>query len=144
MARIYYKLPEIVPITKRDETLELIPAELQRVYRELLEANVRKMNPNVSGMNRIIQHEKVSMKSKMREIIRELLKKGRLKFSEIFSFKLRSTTDIVTGFLAILELARMKRVKLEQRKAFDEIYIKKAEPAEQMQGYNQEHLDNLA
>ncbi|NLV36257.1 MAG: segregation/condensation protein A [Clostridiaceae bacterium] len=143
-ARIYYKLPEIVPITKRDETLELIPAELQRVYRELLEANVRKMNPNVSGMNRIIQHEKVSMKSKMREIIRELLKKGRLKFSEIFSFKLRSTTDIVTGFLAILELARMKRVKLEQRKAFDEIYIKKAEPAEQMQGYNQEHLDNLA
>jgi segregation and condensation protein A len=62
----------------------------------------------------------------------------------MFSFKHRSTTDIVTGFLAILELARLKKVKLEQRKAFDEIYIKKAEPAEEMQKYEQEHLDNLA
>ncbi len=143
-ARVCYKLPEIVPITKRDETLELIPAELHRIYMELLEANKRKMNPDVSGINRIIQHEKVSMKSKMREIIRELLKKSRLKFSELFSFRLKSTTDVVTGFMAILELARMKKVKLEQRKAFDEIYIMRAEVSAGQKKYEQEHLDNLA
>ena len=143
-AQVLYKLPEIVPFTKKDEILDLIPDELIRIYKELLEKNKKKMNPNVSGMNRIIQHEKVSMKSKMREVIRELLKKSRLRFSDLFSFKLKSPTDIITGFMAILELAKLKKVKLEQRKAFDEIYINKVELSADLVKFDQEQLDNLA
>lgn len=142
--RVYYKLPEIIPFTRKEETLELIPAELQRIYTELLEKNKRKMNPNVSGMNRIIQHEKVSLRSKMREVIRELLQKGRVRFTELFSLKHRSPTDVITGFMAILELAKLKRVKLEQRKQFDEIYIHKAESAAELMKFEQEHIDNMA
>lgn len=143
-ARVYYKLPEIIQVTKKEETLELIPGELQRIYTELLEKNRKKMNPNVSGMNRIIQHEKVSLRSKMREIIRELLKRSHLKFSELFSLKHKSPTDVITCFMAILELAKLKKVKLEQRKQFDDIYIHKAETSMDLLQFEQENMDNMA
>lgn len=143
-SKVYYKLPELIPFTRKEETLELIPAELQRIYMELLEKNKRKMNPNVSGMNRIIQHEKVSLRSKMREIIRELLLKSRVKFSDLFSFKHKSLTDIITGFMAILELAKLKRIKIEQRKQFDEIIIHKTGHSLELLQFEQEHIDNMA
>ncbi len=143
-AQAYYKLPEIIQFTRRDEILELVPDELKRIYISLLEENKKKMNPNVSGMNQIIQHEKVSLKSKMREIVRELLKKSRLKFSELFSLKKKSPTDVITGFMAILELAKLKRVKLEQRAPLDEIYIQKADLSAGLPEFEDEHLDNLA
>ncbi len=143
-ARVYYKLPEIIQFTKKEETLELIPGELLRIYSELLEKNKKKMNTNVSGMNRIIQHEKVSLRSKMREIIRELLKRSRVKFSELFSLKHKSPTDVITGFMAILELAKQKKVKLEQRKQFDEIYIHKAQTLMDLNQFEQENLNNMA
>ena len=142
--QVFYKLPEIIQVARREETLELIPGELQRIYTELLEKNKKKMNPNVSGMTRIIQHEKVSMRSKMREVIRALLVKNHLRFSEIFSLKHKSPLDVITGFMAILELAKLKKVKLEQRKQFDEIYINKAEQSSDLLLYEQEHLDNMA
>lgn len=122
---LYYKLPEVIRFTRSDEILELSPPELKRLYSELLERNRKKVNPNVSGMNQIIQHEKVSLKSKMREIIRELIKRSSFKFSELFSWRHISKIDVVTGFLAILELAKLKKVKLEQRKQFSEIYVHK-------------------
>ncbi len=143
-ARVWWKLPEVISFTRKDEVLELVPEELKRVYTELLEKNRRKMNPDTSGMNRIIQHEKVSMKSKMREIIRELIRRGRFKFSELFSFRTKSRTDVVTGFMAVLELARMRKLRLEQRRSFGEIYVNKVEMTSELLKYEQEKLDNMA
>lgn len=143
-SRVYWKLPEVISFARKDEVLELIPSELKRIYLELLDKNRKKMNPNVSGMTRIIQHEKVSMKSKMREIIRELIKRSRIRFSELFSLRTKSPTDIVTGFMAALELAKLKKIRLEQRKTFGEIYINKVEGACELQRFDEEKLDNMA
>ncbi len=143
-ARVWWKLPEVISFTRKDEGLELVPEKLKRFYTELLEKNRRKMNPDTSGMNRIIQHEKVSMKSKMREIIRELIRRGRFKFSELFSFRTKSRTDVVTGFMAVLELARMRKLRLEQRRSFGEIYVNKVEMTSELLKYEQEKLDNMA
>ncbi len=143
-SKVCWKLPEVISFARKDEVMELIPEELKRVYTELLEKNKRKMNPNVSGMNRIIQHEKVSMRSKIREIVRELIKRGRFKFSELFSFRTKSPTDVVTGFMAILELARLKKVRLEQRRVFGEIYVNKIEMTSELMKFEQEKLDNMA
>jgi segregation and condensation protein A len=143
-SKVYFKLPEIIQYVKRDEVLELIPGELKRIYTELLERNIKKINPNVSGINRIIQHEKVSMKSKMREIIRALLTKSRVRFSELFSFKQKSVTDVITGFLASLELAKREKITLEQKRQFDEIYINKAKSPVGTQMFEQGSIDNMA
>lgn len=141
---LYYKLPEAIQFTRSDETLELSPPELKRVYSELLQRNRKKINPNVSGMNQIIQHEKVSLKNKMREIVRELLQRSSFRFSELFSLKHKSRLDVVTGFLAILELAKLKRVKLEQRKQFSDIYIHKSGLAQELLKEEEEPGDNMA
>ena len=143
-SKVYWKLPEVITFTRKDEIIELKPDELRKVYIELMEKNKKKLNPNAIGMNRIIQHEKVSMKSKMREIIRELIRKGRFRFSELFSFKSKSVTDVVTGFMAILELAKLKKVSLEQKKTFGEIYVSKVEMTSELLKYEHEKLDNMA
>ncbi len=142
--QVYYKLPEAIAFSTREETLELIPEELKRIYTELLARNKKKINPNVSGMNRIIQHEKVSLRSKMREIVRALLNKGRIRFSELFSLKQKSPLDVITGFMAILELAKLKKVKLEQRRQFDDIYIHKAGPSLDLAQFEKEQMDIMA
>lgn len=141
---LYYKLPEAIQFTRSDETLELSPPELIRVYRELLERNRKKINPNVSGMNQIIQHEKVSLRSKMREIMRELLRRTSFKFSELFSLRHKSRMDVLTGFLAILELAKQKRVTLDQRKQFSDIYIHKSELSQEPEDERDEPADSMA
>jgi len=71
---------------------------------------------NTGKMTQIVQHEKVTLRSKIRDIIRTLLKKPIFKFSELFSPKTRSRLEIVTGFLAILELAKLKKITLIQPK----------------------------
>lgn len=141
---LYYKLPEAIQFTRSDEILELSPPELKRIYSGLLESNRKKLNPNVSGMNQIIQHEKVSLKSKMREIARELLRRSSFRFSELFSLKHKSRLDVVTGFLAILELAKLKRIKLEQRRQFSDIYIYKSGPVRDVPDEEDEPADNMA
>lgn len=118
-----YKLPEAIQFTREDETIELSPQELCRIYGNLLEKNRKKINPNVSGISQIIQHEKVSLKSKMREILRELVNRVVVCFGEMFGPKYKSKTDIVTGFLAMLELAKLKKVRLEQENHLEDIYI---------------------
>jgi segregation and condensation protein A len=144
-AKVFYKLPEIIGVPDNEEVLELEPCKLRDVYLELLDKNKRKINPN-ANINRVIQHEKVSLKSKMREIVRELLKKSRLRFSELFSFGIRSTADIVMGFMAALELAKMKKIKINQRKMFGEIYMDRIDPLPEKSGivFEQEKLDNMA
>jgi segregation and condensation protein A len=121
--KLVYKLPEVIEFIREDETLELSPEELKRVYTELLEKNKRKMNNNAGRMAQLIQHEKVSLRSKIREIVKQLLSKTCFIFSDIFNLKVKSKTEVVTGFLAMLELSKLKKVRLEQNKQFSDIVI---------------------
>ena len=121
--KVFYKLPEIIEFDHEEQLLELSSDELKRVYLEIIERNEKKINKNVGRITQIIQHEKVSLKSKMREVLRTLLNKAFLKFSELFSLNSRSRTEVVTGFMAVLELSKMKKVRLQQKKQFSDILI---------------------
>lgn len=121
--KVYYKLPEIIEFAQEEEIIELSAAELRSSYIELLEKNRKKMNNTVAKMTTIIQHEKVSLKSKMREVLVFLFKRTFFRFSELFSLKSKSRIEVVTGFMAILELSKLKRVSLEQHSQFSEIII---------------------
>lgn len=69
-----------------------------------------------------IRRDEISVKDRIREIV-ETLKSGtgRIRFSALFSEGHRE--EIVTTFLAILELMKMKRVFCYQDGLFDEIVI---------------------
>ena len=124
--KLYYKLPEVVEIKREDEILELSPDKLKTIYEELLTKNIEKINRRAVEMDKIIQHEKVTLRSKVKEITKILLKKTFFIFSEIFSLKKRSKVEVVTGFLAILEMAKMKKVTIEQRSFNSEIFVYRA------------------
>ncbi|MCX7923297.1 MAG: segregation/condensation protein A [Clostridia bacterium] len=121
--RVVYKLPELIELKWEEALLELSPEVLQKVYIKMLERNKKKLNTGARNITQIIQHEKVSLRSKMREIIRNLFNRAFVRFSDIFTLKTKSRTEVVTGFLAVLELSKLKKVKLEQKHAFAEILV---------------------
>jgi len=63
--KYFYRGPEDIDIKCEDEPLELSYDELKRVYVELIERNERKMNKNTGKMTQIVQHEKVTLRSKI-------------------------------------------------------------------------------
>lgn len=121
--KLFYKLPDVVEIKREDEILELSPEKFKRVYEELLSRNRKKVNHRAVEMDKIIQHEKVTLRSKVKEIAKILLNKTFFVFSDIFSLKRRSKAEVVTGFLAILELSKSKRVTIKQKSLKSEILV---------------------
>ncbi len=103
--------------------LELIPLDLKRAYEDMLERNQKKKNRNSGSITQIIQRERVSLRKKIREVIAAIAGRSKVLFSELFSFAASSTADVITGFIALLELARLKRVRLEQKRLFADITI---------------------
>ena len=136
--RVCYRLPEEIDIKKVDEPIELSYDELKRVYIEIIERNERKLNKNANKMTQILQVEKVTLKSKIREVIRTLMHRASFKFSDLFSFATRSKMEIITGFLAILELAKLKKVSIAQKTQFDEIIVQRT--AEKIEDIDEEKI----
>ena len=76
---------------------------------------------------RDVFEEKWSVSEKI-ELVANLLKeRQRLKFSELFE-DATSRAEVVVTFLALLELIRMKQLRIEQTEAFAEIEISPALP----------------
>lgn len=120
---VVFRLPEVLDIPAKEEVLEIDPQVLRQQYLAILDRNKKKINVGAKNITKLIEHEKVSLRSKMREVIKQLLNKVSFKFSEIFSLRTKSKTEVVTGFMAILELAKMKKVKIEQSQQFSDIHI---------------------
>ncbi|MGB8955226.1 MAG: segregation/condensation protein A [Tumebacillaceae bacterium] len=74
-----------------------------------------------------IQREELSVDGRMDEIMgRMAFSGGRIGFSELFG-AYRKRTEIVTTFLALLELMKKKQVRCIQDRLFDEIVIESVE-----------------
>jgi segregation and condensation protein A len=123
----FYKLPEVLELKRENEILGLSPDELRASYLELLDRNKKKTNQTAVKMSTIVQNEKVSIRSKMRDIIRKLFSKAYFGFSELFSLASNTKAEVVTGFLAVLELSKLKKIKIEQKQHFSDIIIYRTE-----------------
>lgn len=120
---VYYKLPEVVDFEWEDVILELSPEKLKNTFKTIVERNIRKKNDTSAKMTHILQKEKVSLKGKIREIVRTLINKAFFRFSELFNLNKKTKLEVITGFMAILELSKTKKVLLEQNRQFDEITV---------------------
>jgi len=70
-----------------------------------------------------IQRRKVSVRMRMREIWKKVSEAaGQLCFEDLFDEDV-TRVDIVITFLALLELLKQRRVKVEQKRAFSPIHI---------------------
>ena len=69
-----------------------------------------------------IQRRKVSVRMRMREVLRKIETAGKIAFEELFEGD-RNRVDVVITFLALLELLKQRKVKVKQATAFAPIHI---------------------
>jgi segregation and condensation protein A len=90
--------------------------DLIQAFSALLESLVPRLE--LEGM----PEEQYSIQDKMEEIIQHLARAPRVMFSALFG-GLTSKKAVVTSFLALLELIRMRKIYVEQDRTFGEIVI---------------------
>ena len=115
------KLPEEYPLPPPNiEITGLTLEKLIRAYRRVLERAAK--NDAADQMaSREIRRDAHTIASCMARISRRL-RKGRCSFSELFDEEF-TRQEIVTMFLALLELIKLNRVHVQQENAYDEIYL---------------------
>lgn len=123
--KIYYKQPEDFEFTYERRLINMSPIMLSDAYFDILKKNRKKLNAGAKKIHHILKREKVSMKVIMKEIAGFFASRISLIFSDIFPKAKRTRLEIVTGFLAILELAKMKKVEIRQNDLYSDIQIYK-------------------
>lgn len=99
---------------------------VQAFQKFLMKMQVKSAAENVS---RAIQKESFSVPQKMAYIREVLLVENRFKFVELFE-ESASRNEIVTTFLAVLELLKLQFIRVSQAALFEDIFIEKRPDAE--------------
>lgn len=121
--RVHYKLPEVLPKIVEEEELELCPSILKACFKDVFKRYKDKMNDVSKKMKRILNQEKVSLRSKVRELI-DILKRGlKVCFSKLYRVGEKSRLEVATGFLAMLQVVKIGHAEVEQSSAFSDIYV---------------------
>lgn len=124
-SQMHYKEPEKLTFAvehKLEETYssDLIPS----IFMKIAQMNLDKINHNAKDINRLIERDKVTVRSKIKEILKFLLKKKDMVFNKEFNIETRSKNEVVTAFLAMLELDKTDRIKINQKYVFGDIIVK--------------------
>ncbi len=109
----FYKAPEyierpVVPFDYSTVSVENLLISYKVSYMKL----ERKLPPPKKSFEGIVGHEKVSVKSRVANIWKKLVEKGKTKFIELFR-GIKSRPEAVASFLAVLELIKLKKVAIE-------------------------------
>lgn len=120
-----YKLPEKFELPKGKLEKQFEPGIIPQIYNEFYLRQEQKKNIQAENIKKLAVGEKVTVKSKIREILKELWKKPTFIFNKMFNTKKRSKVEVVTAFLSLLELSKMSRIKVVQDKLFGDISVSK-------------------
>lgn len=88
------------------------PLELLSAYMNAVGKRLRKMPPPFDSFRPIVERKIVSVSYKIKIITHFLKGKGKKSFSELIR-QSESRSDMVAAFLAVLELAKTKHIRLE-------------------------------
>ncbi len=122
----FEKLPENIKIKRELDISSMTTKEnLLAMYNAVLKRKFDKINVKSEEIKKIALYEKVTIKSKVKQIIEVFKKKTNFVFSSIFNKKNATNIDIVTAFLSVLELSRLKHVSIKQDKLYGDILVNK-------------------
>ena len=115
------KLPEEYPLPPPNiEITGLTLEKLLKAYRRVLERAARNDLADQLA-SREIRRDTHTVASCMARISRKL-RRGRCSFTDLFNEEF-TRQEIVTMFMALLELIKLNRIRVEQECAYDEIYL---------------------
>lgn len=121
-------------ISKQPDNIKLPKQKIEKTYNKeiiyvtyynLVKRNDNLKNLNYENVSKLAEYEKVTVRSKAREIVKLLMKQPKFIFNKLFTKKQESKLDVVTSFLSLLELAKLKRITVEQKEQFGDIVIEK-------------------
>ena len=118
------KMPEEYPLPPPNmEITGLTLDKLVRAFQRVLaRAEASEQAENMA--NREIRRDQFTVSGCMSRIARKL-RGGRFAFSELFDERM-SRAELITMFSALLEMAKLGRVHIEQEAAYEEIYLTSA------------------
>ncbi len=123
--RKFYKTQDKIELPKGKPEKIFSPSFIPEAYSEFIKKQIEKKNIYANNLNRLAVSEKVTIKSKIKEILKQLWTKPSFIFNKIFNVNQKSRTEIVTAFLSLLELSRMRRITVTQDRLFGDINVKK-------------------
>lgn len=91
------------------------PQELVAAYRNAVGRGKRMLPPSPEAFSGIVTHKIVSVASKIIHVLRALWKTNSVKYESLFASS-TERSDLVATFLAILELVKGKRIRVEGEK----------------------------
>lgn len=122
------EFPDQIMAAREDSAGSISVWDLIEAFREVLQSH--EPRPELKGMPR----EETSVRERMQEIQNRLQTQGRLVFSKLFDGVV-TRKGLITTFLALLELIRLRRVRVLQERPFEEIGIAIAEEGETVESH---------
>lgn len=123
---VYSKKPEIIEDDKSVDLKELLKKtsliSLYELYNKLLLLYYNKKNDN--SIPKQISIDKFRIEDKMEHLEMYFQNRSKSTFSQII-YNCESKIEVIVTFLAMLELIRLKKVKVLQEHNFTEIYIER-------------------
>ena len=123
--RRVYKLPEKIELPKGKLETVFEPSLIVDTYAAFVRKEIEKKNVNAENINRIAVSEKYTIKSKIKEILKTLWKKPKFSFNKLFNVNKKPKAEVVTAFLSLLELSKLKRISVTQDSLFGDINVEK-------------------
>ena len=122
----FEKYPEKIKLKRElDKSILLDLDCIYNIYISIKENQRIKINEKLKDVEQILTSEKVTIKSKIRQIIEIFKKKSAFVFGKMYDVKKDKKIDVVTAFISVLELSRLKHVSVNQKEMFGDIIVKK-------------------
>ena len=105
------------------------PQELYEIYSNMIIRNQNKINKNARAIEKIALYEKVTVRDKVNQIVNYLKNNEQMVFNDIYNVNVCDNIEVVTAFLGVLELSKLKQVDVEQNYLFSDINVKQKQDA---------------
>ena len=120
-----YKLPDKIELPKQKLEIEYSQNIIVDLYRDIIEKNAKRLNQNAKNIEKIAIVENYTVADKVKVMFKELIRKKRFVFNNLFALNKCNKKEVVTAFSGLLELSRRSKVTTNQQEIFGDILVEK-------------------
>ena len=122
----YYKAPDNIKLPRQElEEKQYSVENIINIYKELVARNENKINENAKNIEKIAITDTYTVASKVKEMLKELVKKPKFIFNSLFSLNKCNKQEVITAFSGLLELSRRNKIITTQEELFGDISVEK-------------------